>query len=186
MKLTIELWRGLVADHLRRAWLSMWSDATDVEMDYAGERLVEDGWTVSRATWCVKQVVREAYSPKGIMASLSKADVGTRDRDGNVSGGWLQSKEHRAENQAATDERDRNECYVTCRDFPRKEPGCTRRNQYCAGCVGVAGRGSRQPVMVSEPRPGGATVERYAPRTAGEIAQAQVERLGGDANGTAD
>ena len=144
MKLTIEIWRKLVADHLRRAWLSMWSDATDVEMDYAGERLVEDGWTVSQATWCVKRVVREAYSPKGIMASLSKTDAGTRDRDGNVMGGWLQSAEYRDQNCTAHDANSRKACYDTYRDFPDHKPGCQRGKSYCGECPGVQRRTGSQ------------------------------------------
>jgi len=171
VKLTIELWRELVANHLRRAWLSMWSDATDVEMDYAGERLVEDGWTVSRATWCVKQVVREAYSPKGIMASLSKADTGTRDRDGNIMGGWLQSKVYRDEIQKWQDTKLQRECYTAYRDCPDWEPRCTRQKGFCDGCPGIEYRYS--------PGPARRTGERFDNpgfKRVGEIAQGVVDK----------
>ena len=144
MKLTIELWRGLVADHLRRAWESQWSESTDRECDYCGERLVEDGWTVNRATWAVKHVVRVSYSPKGIMAALDKVDRGERDRDGNIMGGWIQNKEHLAESEDNRNERNRAECYARCRDFPDHEPRCSRGRAYCGECPGVQRRAGSQ------------------------------------------
>ena len=144
MKLNIEIWRGLVADHLRRAWESQWSESTDRECDYCGERLIEDGWSVSRATWCVKQVVRVSYSPKGIIAALDKVDRGERDRDGNIIGGWENSAVHKAENAAWHAAKDRRECYESCRDFPFHQPGCTRRKDYCGDCPGVQRRTGSQ------------------------------------------
>jgi hypothetical protein len=144
VKLTIEAWRGLVADHLRRAWESQWNEATDRECDYCGERLVEDGWSVTRATWAVKQVVRVSYSPKGIMAALDRVDRGDKDRDGNITGGWLQSKPYHDENRETVYAKSRAECYAQCRDFPDYEPGCQRGKVYCGRCPGVQRRTGSQ------------------------------------------
>ena len=137
VSLTIEVWRGLVANHLRRAWESQWSETTDREMDYVGERLVEDGWSISRATWAVREVVKVAYSPKGILAAIAKIDAGIRDRNGEVFGGWQQSKVLAAENAAARDEHDQAECYAKHRDFPDYDPPCRRQMGFCDKCPGV-------------------------------------------------
>ena len=110
MKLTMELWRGLVADHLRRAWVTQWTDKTDVEMDYCGERLIADRWTAEQSAWCVKRVVQVAYSPKGILASLSRVNEGDRDRHGETVNGWERSSEYAAVNQAVVRARERQQC----------------------------------------------------------------------------
>lgn len=140
-KLTIDLWRGLVANHLRRAWESQWSETTDREMDYAGERLIEDKWSVSRATWAVREVVRRAYSPKGFLKSITDADAGDKDRNtGELRGGWYQSAEYRVENRAEADATKRNDCYSRYTDDPDWEPRCARQHDYCGECPGVKSR----------------------------------------------
>ena len=134
--LTVEKWRELVKMHLRRAFLSQWiDDRTDAEMDYCGERLIEDHWSVAKTTWAVREVCRKYRKLEQPLAMLCQTADGIRSRDGDTIGGWEQSSEFRQVYRQNQDERKQRECatYMVdagspicggkCGDYP-----------FCDGC----------------------------------------------------
>ena len=143
MPLTEADWKRLVKSYIVPAFGPQLDPAKfDPHADWVGKQVVSEKWTVSRTEWCLGQVTRFYRKLDNLFAMLNQVDVGQRDRDGNVNGGWIQSKVHQAENQAVQDIRDRNDCYAMHRDFPHKEPGCTQQKGYCAGCPGIPKRSS--------------------------------------------
>lgn len=143
--LTDKDWKRLVAAYIVPAFgHQLETEKFDPHADWVGCKLIADKWSVTRTEWCLREVTRYYRQLDNLYAMVNHVDAGQRDRDGNVIGGWLQSKEHRAENMAVQYARDRNDCYARCRDFPHKEPGCTRRKEYCGDCPGIQRRTSAQ------------------------------------------
>ena len=139
--LTVEKWREIVKMHLRRAFAAEWDDARTIEaMDYCGERLIEDRWSVAKTTWAVREVCRKYRKLEQPLAMICQTADGLRSRDGDIIGGWLQSREFRELAMAEQDDRDRQQCITELGDGLREAADCGQRGSICAGCVKLAER----------------------------------------------
>ena len=128
------VWDRLVRDHLRRAFLSQWiDDKTDAEMDYAGERLIAAKWTVEQATWCVKHACGTYTRLEGPLAMICRVNEGRRDRDGNIIGGWRQSKSHAKMVERNQYQRLLEDCQKRVVDDDTLRQFCGTHN-YCQDC----------------------------------------------------
>jgi len=117
-KLTTDGWRGIVAKHFRRAYASQWVAAqTDTEMDYAGERLIAEGWTLPQADWAAREVCRLYRRLDQPLAMMSQVEAGRTDRDGNQVGGWVKSDEYGKLAGTLAADRERDKCRKLVREL---------------------------------------------------------------------
>jgi len=134
-KLTVDVWNELVKVHFRRAYRSQWIEGqTDAEMDYACERLIEENWSREKATWAVREVCRKYRKLEQPLAMMCQVADGMRNRDGEVIGGWNQSRECVQLCQDNRDERARQECREQIAEGVRDRRECGTRAVLCKGC----------------------------------------------------
>jgi hypothetical protein len=107
--------------------------------DWVGAQLMADKWTTARAEWCLSEVTRHYRKVDNLMAMLCQVSDGQKDRDGNVTGGWHQSKVYLdlcAEFRLADA---RKKCIAELADGFRDRSDCGRQER-CAGCAKLAER----------------------------------------------
>jgi len=137
-KATLDDWRELVKVHIRPAYKPQWGDGTDEHVDYCGKSLVGKGWTLAQMQWCVLQVVEHYRRLDNLLAMLTQASDGQRNRDGEPVGGWPQSREYRAIQDRKATERtmkeraeERDDCVARHESGPGNDCG---RRACCVGC----------------------------------------------------
>lgn len=107
--------------------------------DWVGVQLITDKWSVERTEWCLSQVTRHYRKIDNLMAMLSQVNDGQKDRDGNVTGGWHQSKVYLdlcAEFRLAEA---RNKCIAELADGFRDRDECGKAER-CADCPKLSER----------------------------------------------
>lgn len=115
--LTMAVWTDLVADEIVPAYTVAGLPVDfAAHADWVGRRLIDDGWTVAQARWCVAEATMTEMRFGNLLAMLGRANAGRQGFDGTVQGGWRNSREYHDTLAADRLDRERAECVTDYRD----------------------------------------------------------------------
>ena len=141
--LTETEWQKMVAAEIVPAFPGQLRDTFPAHADWVFRKVSEAGWSAVETLWTLREVARTYRQLDNLWAILNHSHDGQKDREGNTTGGWVNSDTRiaglKAANETAELTRMRDHCYATFDEDLAfaKVKRCKRGRGYCGDCPGT-------------------------------------------------